>query len=182
MCACICVCACVHFNVWDWIVHACIYSRTIAVKGNVFVELDPTLNKYYLIYFILSYGCVQPGGSLLTLNSPSYKVLITWCFSSRVERDYVYGTWQYQVTWVVIAIYIYIYIYIYRYIYIYIYMKQKSTVNPVNYAKPKSEPPYIMQVVYSQYHKPTQTIRCEARTLLWPLSLTWINFNPSVCK
>ena len=28
LCVCVCVCACVYFDVWIWIVHACIYSRT----------------------------------------------------------------------------------------------------------------------------------------------------------
>ena len=37
LCVYVCVCACVYFDVWIWIVHACIYSRTIAVPANVFL-------------------------------------------------------------------------------------------------------------------------------------------------
>ena len=55
LCVYVCVCACVYFDVWIWIVHACIYSRTIAVPANVFVEFDPTLNKDYLILSYLMF-------------------------------------------------------------------------------------------------------------------------------
>ena len=38
---CVRVCACVYI-VWEQILYACIYSRTVAVPANVFVEFNPT--------------------------------------------------------------------------------------------------------------------------------------------
>ena len=36
LCVYVCVCVFHVFHVWIWILHACIYSRTIAVPANVF--------------------------------------------------------------------------------------------------------------------------------------------------
>ena len=51
----VCASACLYFDVWDWFVYACIYSRTIAVPSNFLLF---TLNKDYLILWLYLYRSI----------------------------------------------------------------------------------------------------------------------------